>query len=313
MDGSAAGMTHEVRAPQSDRRPRSHRRPPAVSRPVRAGLAVAALALLGGTAVTVVSSHDDAAAAGRSWTEDFSGGALDRASWGTCYHFRAADCTNEYNHERQVYRPGNVTVSGGAAHLTASRRSATGYHQDGSAHPFAYTSGMISSADRVSFRFGYAEFRARVPKGQGIWPALWLLPQSKTWPPEIDIMEYIGSQPDRVYMTNHPGAPATPDGARAASAPDATSFAYVGPDFSQDWHTYAVDWRPESITWFVDGVERGKVTAGVPQEPMYLVANLAVGGDWPKDPDASTPFPATMDVDRVTIRDAGSLSVASRG
>ena len=233
-----------------------------------------------------------------SYAEEFEGSALDRGRWGVCYHYRSQDCTNQWNNELQVYRPGNVTVSQGAAHLTARKETATGYLADGTAKQFGYTSGFISTQDKVAFRYGYVEFRAKVVKGRGLWPALWMMPQSRTWPPEIDVMEYIGSQPDRVYMTNHV----------AGGSP--TTIAYVGPDMSLDWHTYAVDWQPGSLTFYVDGVQRGRITSGVPDEPMYLIANLAVGGNWPGSPDSTTPFPATFSVDYVRVWNAGNLMAA---
>jgi beta-glucanase (GH16 family) len=231
-----------------------------------------------------------------SYADEFDGRSLDTAAWHTCYRYRDTNCTNQWNREQQVYTRSNVSVSDGSLHLTAERESAVGYLESGEKSTFSYTSGLVSTHDRLFFQYGFVEFRARVPKGQGVWPALWLLPESGTWPPEIDIMEYIGSQPDRVYMTNHsPGAPAQ-------------STAYVGEDFSQGWHTFAVDWRPDHLRFFVDGVQRAEVTAGVPHEPMYVVANVAVGGTWPGAPDESTPFPAVMDVDYLRVWDAGWMS-----
>ena len=73
------------------------------------------------------------------------------------------------------------------------------------------------------------------------------------------------------------------------------------PDFSADFYTFAVDWEPGSIVWYVDGVERALTTKGVPDEPMYLIANLAVGGDWPGNPDATTVFPGYMDIDYIRV------------
>ncbi len=76
---------------------------------------------------------------------------------------------------------------------------------------------------------------------------------------------------------------------------------FVGPDFTKSYHTYAVDWQPNEIVWYVDGVERFHVTENVPSVPMYILANLAVGGDWPGNPDATTPFPSYMDIDYIRV------------
>ena len=278
--------------------------PRSTGRSRRWSAGVALLVTLGTAVVPIVTARGATAAGVQpvggpatsvlSYQHEFDGASLDAATWNTCYVYRPTHCTNQWNTELQAYTPHTVTVSGGAAHLTARKQAVTGYLEGGTPSTFGYSSGMISSHGKASFQYGYAEFRARVPKGQGIWPALWLLPESRSWPPEIDIMEYIGSQPDRVYMTNH-----------ASDGTGAKSFAYVGPDFSQDWHTYAIDWKPSALTFYVDGVQRGQVTVGVPRQPMYLLANVAVGGTWPGSPDASTSFPATMDIDYLRVWDAG--------
>jgi len=80
-----------------------------------------------------------------------------------------------------------------------------------------------------------------------------------------------------------------------------STLKFVGPDFSTDFHTFAVDWEPDQITWYVDGVERYRTTEHIPHEPMFLLANLAVGGDMGGPPDANTPFPAVEQVDFIRV------------
>jgi len=168
--------------------------------------------------------------------------------------------------------------------IKAERRQMYGY---------SYTSGAITSHTLFSFQYGYVEIRAKVPRGKGLWPAFWLLAEGTDWPPEIDVFEILGDQPNKVYMTNHWKSP--------SGVHLSTQGTYTGPDFSQDFHTFAVDWRPTQIIWYVDGVERYRTTQGVPNEPMYMIANLAVGGDWPGAPDATTVFPAYLDIDYIAV------------
>jgi len=150
---------------------------------------------------------------------------------------------------------------------------------------FRYTSGLISTLPRFSQRYGYFEVRARLPRGKGLWPALWLLPADLTWPPEIDIMESIGD-PRRVYLTAH--------------SKDAEAHS-VPADLPDDgFHVFAVSWDPRNIVWYVDGREAARQpTPADMHKPMYFVANLAVGGHWPGAPDASTAFPADFAIDYV--------------
>ena len=222
--------------------------------------------------------------------ETFNESAIDAASWNTCYYWRESLCTNEWNHELQVYAPESVTVQNGTLLLTAREERRQGHLFDGSERSFGYTSGIVTTAHKFNFQYGYVEVRARPPKGSGLWSALWLMSERKAWPPEIDIMEYIGSQPDRIYSTNHPA-----DGSNAVSA------AHIGPDMSNDWHTYAVDWQPNRLTFYFDGRPTSTVTSGVPSEPMYLLANLAVGGDWPGPPASDSVFPASFIIDSIKV------------
>ncbi len=217
------------------------------------------------------------------WTltfhDEFNGSALDAGRWITSYSHSVRTHGAD---EQEYYTPEADTVSGGQLHLTAQRRPQGGK---------PYTSGMVASYGHYAQTYGWFEIRARMPAGKGMWPAFWLLPVVGTWPPEIDVLEVLGHQSNIVYMTNH----------WAAGSPQSHGSSWTGPDFAQGFHTFAVDWEPGVVTWYVDGVQRFQSKSSVPAEPMYVIANLAVGGSWPGDPDAATPFPAAMDIDYIRV------------
>jgi hypothetical protein len=150
---------------------------------------------------------------------------------------------------------------------------------------FQYTSGLITTQPSFSQAYGYFEMRAELPRGKGVWPAFWLLPADLSWPPEIDVMESIGD-PSVVYMTAHSTVTKQPsDNARIS--PDA-------------FHVFAVSWDPQEIVWYVDGREvKRQPTPSDMHKPMYMLANVAVGGNWPGAPDASTRWPARMSIDYI--------------
>ena len=150
---------------------------------------------------------------------------------------------------------------------------------------YRYVSGLISSQPSFRQQYGYFEMRAKLPRGKGIWPAFWLLPADLAWPPEIDIMESVGD-PSKVYVTLH-----------SKTAPSQGTEVPVTPD---DFHVYAVEWDAKQVVWYVDGREvKRQATPADMHKPMYLLANVASGGDWAGAPDASTPFPARMSIDYI--------------
>jgi hypothetical protein len=153
-------------------------------------------------------------------------------------------------------------------------------------------------------RYGYFEARLKVPKGQGYWPAFWLLgANGTTGVNEIDIHEILGNDPSTAYMTVHWGQSYT-----TGHQSDGSQF--TGPDFSADFHTFGLEWDPDKIVWTIDGVERKTHTGdGVPQVDMYIILNLAIGGGWPGAPDGATSFPGNYEIDYVRayqrVADAG--------
>lgn len=228
--------------------------------------------------------------AGISWVptfrDDFSGTQLDTMKW----HPHDMFCGTR-NNELQAYIPGQVSVAGGQCRMLAEKKDVTYAYCGQPAIAKQYASGVVVSIDKFDQKYGYFEASCRSPSGRGLWPAFWLLPYDK-WPPEIDILEILGHEPDRVHMTNHWGV--LPEHFSSGNS-------YKGPDFSAALHTFGVLWRPDSIIWYVDGVVRHRSGGGVPQEPMYILLNLAVGGDWPGAPDAGTVFPCSFDVDYVAV------------
>ena len=240
----------------------------------------------------------------KTWTEkfadDFNGPVLDTTKWTRCYWWSSGGCTNSGNNELQWYSPGNVVIENGLAKLRAKKE--TVLRQGGKI--FRYTSGMITTGrdsgllgalPRFQFKYGYMEMRAKVPWGKGLWPAFWALPSSHSWPPEIDAMEIRGQEPATVAMAVHYRD--------ATGSYRHLGTGWSGPDFTQDFHTFAVHWRPDALVWYVDDVPRYTVTdpLAIPHEPMYLLANLAVGGTFAGSPDATTPFPSDLQVDYVRV------------
>jgi len=244
------------------------------------------------------------------FADEFDGTALDQSRWHTCFWWASTTCSIESNHELQLYTGESALIDGGLLRLRADRQRMAGWN----GKPYQYTSGMVMTGGRkgekppgFTFTYGYAEARLRVPRGRGLWSAFWLLPVSYQSRPEIDVTEVIGLDTNVQNMHYHY---ATPSGSRRD--PGST---WIGPDFAGEWHTFAVDWRPDAIVWYTDGVERWRFTdrAAISSEPMYVLLNLAVGGDWPGAPDASTPFPSSLDVDYVRIwkrSEAGAASTA---
>jgi beta-glucanase (GH16 family) len=212
-----------------------------------------------------------------TFSDEFTANSVNGSKW------RLVDQAWPHNDERQYYRPSAVTQSGGKMIITATNQ------------PFGgrlYTSGRVESGGgRFNQQYGKFEWRAKLPRTQGMWPALWLLPENQ-WPPEIDVMELLGHEPNKVYFTNHYGT---------AQALLSQGSNFVGPDFSAGFHDFACQWWPDRIEFFVDGVLRATHRNGIPRMPMYLIMNVAVGGFWPGYPNASTVFPQRMEMDYVRV------------
>ncbi|MEV7872177.1 family 16 glycosylhydrolase [Streptomyces sp. NPDC088124] len=253
-----------------------------------------------------------AAAAAVTFNDDFNGpagAAVDGGKW----QIETGDNVN--NHERQYYTAGNnnAALDGQGNLVITARRENPGNYQCWYGR-CEYTSARLNTSGKFTSMYGRVEARMKVPRGQGMWPAFWMLGNdigSVGWPNsgEIDIMENVGFEPGTVHGTLHgPGYSGSGGIGAGYTLPGGQAFADA-------FHTFAVDWAPDSITWSVDGTVYQRRTpadlggrAWAFNKPFFLILNLAVGGYWPGDPDGSTPFPNQLVVDyvRVTTGDSGS-------
>jgi beta-glucanase (GH16 family) len=206
------------------------------------------------------------------YSDEFNG-PLDTATWAN----RTPWNTNYTTGELEYYDPANATFANGMLTLKSEKRSMNGY---------SYTSAIVTSLKRPKFSYGYFEMRAKLPKGQGIWPAFWLTNDSTL---EIDAMEMLGHEPNKVYMTLH------------KNGSQVQGRSYTGPDYSAGFHTFGVDWQPTYVKWYLDGVLAATYTGSMPSDPLYICLNTAVGGAWPGSPDSTTQFPVEYNVDYVRV------------
>ncbi|MDI2125648.1 glycoside hydrolase family 16 protein [Yinghuangia seranimata] len=242
------------------------------------------------------------------WSDEFDGAAGTRPNPGK-WGFDLGGEPSWGNSEWEYYtdRPQNASLDGsGHLAVTARRETLPGMAPcpEGTCD---ITSARLNTKDRFAQKYGRFEARIRIPSGQGIWPAFWMLGadiERHPWPAngEIDVMEILGSDPATLYGTAH--APGFGDKGMGGSTrlPD-------GAALSDAFHTYAVEWAPDRITWSLDGtpyfaLDRASLPEGrtwVFDHGFFLLLNLAVGGEWPGPPDDTTVFPATMLVDYVRV------------
>jgi O-antigen/teichoic acid export membrane protein len=215
-------------------------------------------------------------------------------------HYPWGGRNNPSNEELQYYvdpRPGNETklvsqlnpfsIEHGTLHIRARPFSVEQQKQSG----FPFASGLLTTAPTFSFTYGYVEMRARVPRGRGLWSAFWLAPIDQSWPPEIDVLEALGHDTRSYVMTAH---------RNFLGFHSQSQFRTQTPDIAENFHVYAVKWTAEEIVWYFDGVQVAAMpTPRDTHKPMYMILNLAVGGHWPGAPDATTAFPATLEVDYI--------------
>ena len=238
------------------------------------------------------------------FNDEFSGNTLNSGKWASCdLRDRGNNtCKGGSTGELALYTPDGIVVENGMLRLKAEKRSYT----DGQGVVHGYTSGIASTRDKFSFRYGYMEARVNVPKGRALWPGLFTLPvYRRSIPPEIDVFELLGNDPTLAFLTYHfEGIPFT-DPNRQTQL-----IAVNNNDFSKDWYTFGVDWQPGLIVWYINGVEQFRTTDRVPDEAMNLLLTLGVGVDWRGNnfPDGNTPFPSYFNVDYVKVWQRGPQS-----
>lgn len=229
------------------------------------------------------------------WADEFDGNNVDTSKW----TFETGRGDNGWgNGELQYYRGENSQIIDGKLIITAKKEDYNGAN---------YTSSRMITRGKFDFTYGKVEVRAKLPKGQGIWPAIWMLGSnigSVGWPKcgELDIMELLGHEPDKIYGTAHgPGY--------SGSSGIGQSYTLFSGNFNDDFHIFKTEWNNDGIKWFVDDIcyhsltkDEANARGGwVFNNDFFLLLNVAVGGAWPKNPDSTTVFPQTMEVDYVRV------------
>lgn len=218
------------------------------------------------------------------FSDEFDGTALDRTKWQTAYPWGYHSQPGNGQEDTDA----NLSVSNSLLHITAKREDVTDPNY-GIRH---YTSGLISSWAGFDFTYGKVEVRAKCPAGRGFWTALWIVPVDMSWPPEIDILELLGVSPAIAHLNYHGTGKTSRGSTWTAPTP-----------LSNDFHIYEAEWTPTECIWRIDGIERFRCAVVIPK-PMYVICELKVGGTgdtWAMEPDATTPFPSSLDIDYVRV------------
>lgn len=242
------------------------------------------------------------------WSDEFNGmndSAIDSSKW-----VIETGGGGWGNKELEYYttRSQNIFLQDGNLVIRAIKEKYTG--PDGVTRD--YTSGRMKTQGKFSQTYGRFEARIKIPAGQGMWPAFWMLGDDISeagWPAcgEIDVMENIGKEPGTIHGSIHgPGYIGTVGIEAPYRLPDKEHF-------SDDYHIFAVEWDRESVSFYVDEDLYARRTRAdlwpgwkwVFDKPFFVILNLAVGGDWPGDPDSSTVFPSEMLVDYVRVYQRG--------
>jgi beta-glucanase (GH16 family) len=237
------------------------------------------------------------------FSDEFDGKILSPARWNVLVR------EHSKHNELQYYVSDDVYVENGSLRLRSRIRDFGSQH---------YTSGRVDTRGKFSPLYGRFEIRAKLPSGKGLWPAHWLYPQNRDWAmeqlmaaavangqerlipeerpwySEIDIMEFLGHEPNVLYGTLHYY---TFDGQKKSSSGTWKSDL----DYTRDFHIYALEWDPDEIRWFIDDQLIHRTKERIPHTPHYLILNTAVGGTWPGNPDETTIFPQYHDIDYVRV------------
>ncbi len=224
------------------------------------------------------------------WSDEFSGSSLDQSVW----TYETGNNGGWGNNELEYYtnRIQNSSVQNGILTITAAKESYSGYN---------YTSSRIKTQGKYSVKFGKIEARIKLPYGQGIWPAFWMLGDNINqvgWPScgELDIMEMIGGQ----------GREKTVVGSAHWGGDYTNTYSLSSGILADSFHTFDITWNQKTIAWHIDGktystLDITPTALSAFQKSFFIIFNLAVGGNWPGNPDNTTVFPQTMQVDYVRV------------
>jgi len=230
------------------------------------------------------------------WNDEFSGTILDANTW----NYEIGNANGWGNNELEYYTNStkNTFVSNGNLIIEARKESISGFN---------YSSARLTTQNKKSFTYGRVDIRAKLPKGKGIWPALWMLGNnisSAGWPAsgEIDIMELLGQEITKSYGTLHYGASAATHGSKG------NSYTLSSNSFYDQFHVFSMDWKQDQVNLYVDNnlyLTVNKTDLGSApypfNAPFFFIFNVAVGGNWPGSPDATTTFPQRMIVDYIRV------------
>lgn len=232
-----------------------------------------------------------------AWSDEFDAGLIDTSNWG--YDTAATGWSKDWNNELQDYTDNGTG-------------DANAYIENGNlvikaiVNGDAYTSARMTTSGKHAWKHGCVAASMKLPKGQGIWPAFWMLPESGSWPNagEIDIMELIGGgegRDNKMYGTLHGPSYSGGNGIQGSAT-------LASGDFSSEYHVFEIRWAEEYISWYVDGTlyhfaSRDTVPGSwvFDAQNFYILINLAVGGGWPGNPDDTTEFPQSMYVDWIRV------------
>lgn len=238
------------------------------------------------------------------WQDEFDGDEINMDNW-TFDHPE----NGRYNQEIQSYTEDNAWIEDGKLVIEAREEQIT----EPNGETYNYTSSKLITQGKQSWQYGRFEIMAKLPEGQGMWPAIWMMPEDEpfygTWPVggEIDIMELLGHEPHKVHQNIHYGEP-------HGDAPN--SYTLREGTFADDFHEFALEWEPGEIRWYIDdelvhtandwfskhpsNADQFAYPAPFDQ-PFHLILNISVGGGWPGNPDDTTPLPQQMLVDYVRV------------
>jgi beta-glucanase (GH16 family) len=231
------------------------------------------------------------------WRDEFSGNSLDQNVW----NYETGNNNGWGNNELEYYTNSskNAFVSNGNLIIEARKEPVGGFN---------YSSARLTTQNKKSFTYGRVDIRAKLPKGKGVWPALWMLGNSigsAGWPAsgEIDIMELLGHEPSKSYGTLHYGASSATHGSKG------NSYTLNGSSFYDQFHVFSMEWKQDEVKLLVDNnlfftLTKADVVPASPypfNAPFFFIFNVAVGGNWPGNPDATTTLPQRMIVDYIRV------------